>query len=84
MGLLRALRRTAEPTRRRALEFLASSSQGRTMLDMITQDFTPHLVADLVRDGLATTTSESFIARGYRGERTRVWITGAGRQTTAS
>jgi hypothetical protein len=54
------------------------------MLDMITQDFTPYLVADLVRDGLATTTSESFIARGYRGERTRVWITGAGRQTTAS
>jgi hypothetical protein len=42
------------------------------------------MIAVFVRDGLATTTSESFIARGYRGERTRVWITGAGRQTTAS
>jgi hypothetical protein len=41
----------------------------------------PELLIDLVRDGLATTTTEPFISPVYSGEgTTRVWITDAGRR----
>ena len=70
-------------SRRRALELLAHASEGCSTTVMFACGLTPELLIDLVRDGLAATTTEPFIARGYKGERTRLWITNAGRRALA-
>jgi hypothetical protein len=51
---------------------------------MLAHGFSVDLLAELVRAGLATATTESVVAPGYAGERTRVQITGAGRRAAAS
>jgi hypothetical protein len=47
---------------------------------MLAHGFTVAQMVELVRAGLATAQAERVAAPGYRGDRTRVWITQAGRR----
>jgi hypothetical protein len=80
MTLRPTARRIAKPARQRALEFLASSNEGRPTLVLLARGFTPELLIELVRDRLVTHTTESYIATGRKDERVRLWITVAGRR----
>jgi hypothetical protein len=49
--------RVVSPDQRRALSLLAGSAHGRTQAIMLAHGFSAKMLADLVRDGLATTRS---------------------------
>ena len=65
-------RRGSKPDRRRALELLASNREGCSEAMMIAHWFTIEVMAELMRSGLATATTERVVAPGYAAERTRV------------
>ena len=71
-------RRSAE--RRRALELLAASSDGRTAAILLAHDFKSDRLVELINAGLASVTTERVIAGDRAMEITRVRITDAGRQ----
>ena len=73
-------RRLPRPDRRRALELLASSRDGRTEAIMRAYGFTVEQMVELVRAGLATTTAELVVAGGKPMEVARVRITKAGQR----
>ena len=77
-------RRGLQPTRRRALELLASCPDGATdTLLMATHGLTTEMLVDLIRDGLATGRTEQLVIAGHTGKIMRVWITEAGRRVLA-
>jgi hypothetical protein len=78
-----ARRRGPKPDRRRALELLASCSDGCTEAIMLAHGFTMMQMVELVRAGLATATAERIVAGGCTLEVARVRITEAGRRTFA-
>ena len=63
---------------RRALEVLASSSEGVTEAVLIAQGFRPEIIVWLVDTGLATMTTEQVSAAGRRYELTWFKITDRG------
>jgi len=69
--------------RRRALTVLAQSPQGCTEAIMQAHGFPVVLLAGLVRDGLATATTERTFAGKKPMEVTQMRITEAGRQALA-
>jgi hypothetical protein len=65
---------------RNALEMLADcGDEGCTLGIIQAHGFTPKLIAELVRGGLATASAEQMHAGGRPIDVTRVRITGAGR-----
>jgi hypothetical protein len=65
----------------RALQRLAGSPDGCTMSIVLAHGLKPEMLADLVRDGLATTKPETVrFGVGKSIEVVRMTITGAGRQ----
>jgi hypothetical protein len=80
----RLRRRGLQPTRRHALELLASCPDGATdTLLMATHGLTTEMLVDLIRDGLATGRTEQLVIAGHTREIMRVWITEAGRRVLA-
>lgn len=80
----RSRNRVSKPDdRRRALELLASCRDGCPEALMIAHGFTARELAALVRDGLATATTERILAGKTAMEVTRVRITDAGRGALA-
>ena len=78
------LRRRGQPTRRRALELLASCPDGATdTILMATHGLSTEMLVDLIRDGLATGRTEQLVITGYTTKIMRVWITEAGRRVLA-
>jgi hypothetical protein len=73
-------KRRPPATRRRALELLASSREGRTEAIMIAHGFTVSDIVLLVHAGLATATAKRVIAGSQKIEVATVRITEAGRQ----
>jgi hypothetical protein len=72
------------PTRRRALELLASSPNGATKeLLVVVNGFGRDMIAGLVRTGLATADREIVKARGNTIKVVRITITDAGRRALA-
>src|SRR5262245_47266972 len=79
----RLRRHGLQPTRRRALELLASCPDGATDTILIaTHGLTTEMLVDLIRDGLAGRTEQLVIA-GHTTKIVRVWITEAGRRVLA-
>ena len=76
----RSRKRSPPPTRRRALELLASCRDGCTEAIMVAHGFTVEQMVELVRGGLATAKAERIVGGGRTIEVTRVRITEAGRQ----
>jgi hypothetical protein len=72
-------RRLPKPSRRRALELLASCPGGCTEAILSAHGFTVEQMADLVRDGLATAQTARIVAGTREIEVARVRITDAGR-----
>jgi hypothetical protein len=68
------------PERRSALGILADAPRGLTEAMLMAHGFTTELLADLVRDGLATEQRESVKAGGRQTAVTRVNIKDAGRK----
>jgi hypothetical protein len=64
---------------RRALELVASSTNGRTALLLLAHGFTSATIAGLIDCGLATSTNQLVRAGGRTLELMRVHITEAGR-----
>jgi hypothetical protein len=77
-------RRGLKPDRGRALELLAASRDRCTEAIMLAHGFSIDLMVELINAGLAAAQTEHIVAGNYRGERTRVRITEAGRQAGAS
>lgn len=77
----RRRRRGPQPNRRRALELLASSPDGRTEAILLAHGTTTALMVELVRSGLATAQTERVVASGLKLEFARVRITEAGRRS---
>jgi hypothetical protein len=73
-------RRLPKPSRRRALELLASCRDGCTEAILLAHGFTIPQMIELVRTGLATASAERVVAGGRTIEVARVRITEAGRQ----
>jgi hypothetical protein len=71
------------PTRRRALELLASCRDGCTEAIMPAHGFSIDLMVELVRAALATATAERVVAGKREIEVARVRITAAGRKALA-
>jgi hypothetical protein len=69
--------------RRRALELLAASLDGRTEAIMLAHGLKVELLVELVRVGFATASTERMLASGRPIEITRLKITGAGRRALA-
>jgi hypothetical protein len=69
--------------RRRALQVLAGFPDGTTEAVMLAHGFTVALLAELVREGLATAHEDRVRAGGRMMRVTRVKITEAGRQALA-
>jgi hypothetical protein len=65
---------------RRALELLASSTNGRTTLLLLAHGFSSAAIAGLIDRGLATSTTERVRARQRTVELTRLQITDSGRK----
>jgi hypothetical protein len=75
---------TPDRQRHRALTQLAERPDGVPEALMLTQGFSIDVLVDLIRDGLATVTTERVVApRGRKTEVTRWWITEAGRRVLA-
>jgi hypothetical protein len=72
--------RGPEPDRRRALELLAASPDGRTEALMLVNGLTVEMLVKLFRTGLASAHAERMIAGGKQIEVARVRITEAGRR----
>ena len=71
---------TLSEDQRRALEALADAGpRGGTVDMLIANGFPPAMLADLVRDGLATMQGETVKVGGRATEVVRVLITDAGR-----
>jgi hypothetical protein len=70
--------RIPKPTRRRALELLASCRDGCTEAIMLAHGFTIDMMVELVRAGLATAESERVVAGSKTIEVARVRITEGG------
>jgi hypothetical protein len=68
---------------RRALKLLAGSPRGCTESIMLAHGFRIEMLAQLVRDGLASAAPESVRAGGRSIEVVRLQITGAGRRALA-
>src|SRR5262245_54159274 len=80
----RLRRRALQPTRRRALELLASCPDGATdTILTATHGLTTEMLVDLIRDGLATGRTEQLAIAGHTTKIMRVWITEAGRRVLA-
>jgi hypothetical protein len=73
-------RRRPDTSRRRALELLASCREGCTEAILLAHGFTVEQIVELVRDGLATATSERIRIGSREIEVARVRITEVGRQ----
>ena len=74
-------RRLARPSRRRALELLASCPQeGCSEAIMLAHGFSVEQMVDLVRAGLATAETQRIVAGRQRYEVARLRITEAGRR----
>jgi hypothetical protein len=71
-------RRSAE--RRRALELLAASPEGRNAAILFVRGFEADRLVELINAGLASVTTERRVAGDRPVEITRVPITDAGRQ----
>jgi hypothetical protein len=56
-------KRSPPATRRRALELLAASPDGRTEAILVAHGFTIDMVVKLIRAGLATTGTERIVGR---------------------
>jgi hypothetical protein len=69
-----------KPTRRRALELLASCPDGCTEAIMLAHGCTIPQVVELIRAGLASAHTERVVAGGRPIEVTHVRITEAGRR----
>jgi hypothetical protein len=67
----------------RALTFLVESANGCNEAIMLAHGFTPRLIANLVRAGLATARAEHLHSGGRAIELTRLRITAAGRRALA-
>jgi hypothetical protein len=76
-------RRGPKPDRRRALELLASCSDGCTEAMMLAHGFNIEQMVELVRAGLATATPEWMVAGSHKMEVARVRITDARRRALA-
>jgi hypothetical protein len=72
--------RRPDTSRRRALELLASCREGCTEAILLAHGFTVEQMVELVRDGLATATSEQIRIGSREIEVARVKITEVGRQ----
>ena len=72
-----------KPTRRRALELLASCPDGCTEAIMLVHGFTIEQMVELVRAGLATAKAERVVAGRQRIEVARVKISEVGRRALA-
>jgi hypothetical protein len=72
--------RIPKPTRRRALELLASCRDGCTEAIMLAHGFSIDMMVELVNAGLATATAERVVAGGRPIEFARVRITEEGRR----
>jgi hypothetical protein len=57
-------RRLPKPDRRRALELLAATRDGCTEAIMLAHGFTPEMMVEMIRDGLATASVERVVAGG--------------------
>jgi hypothetical protein len=68
---------------RRALEMLAGSPCGATKARLLGDGFTVDMLADLVREGLATAQRETLRAGGREIRVERYRITDAGRRAIA-
>jgi hypothetical protein len=68
------------PDQRRALRLLASSAHGGTQAVMLAHGFSSKMLADLVRDGLATTEPGTVRANGRKIEVMWMMITETGRR----
>ena len=77
-------RRLPKPDRRRALELLSSCRDGCTEAIMLAHGFTVPQMVELVRDGLATASSERVVAGKHRAEVARLRITEAGWRSLAN
>jgi hypothetical protein len=75
-----AYRKQPRPSRRRAIELLASCADGCSEAILMAHGFTVEQMAELVRSGLATAQTERVMAGGRAIEVARVRITEAGRQ----
>jgi hypothetical protein len=71
-------RRRLSAERRRALQLLASSQNGITEVLLLAHGVTPHMLARLLRSGLATIQRETFKAGDRTIEIGRITITDAG------
>jgi hypothetical protein len=83
MPTLSRRKRVPKPDRRRALELLASCSDGCTEAVMLAHGFTVEDMVELVRAGLASASVERVVAGTQRFEVARVKITEAGRRALA-
>jgi hypothetical protein len=72
--------RIPKPTRRRALELLASCRDGCTEAIMLAHGFSIDMMVELVNAGLATATAQRIFAGTSRYEVARLRITEAGRR----
>jgi hypothetical protein len=75
-----AARRQPKLNRVRALETAAASRDGCTEAIMLAHSFTPKMMVEMIRDGLAAASSERMVAGGKSIEIARVRITDAGRR----
>jgi hypothetical protein len=78
--LTHSRKRRPPATRRRALELLAVSPDGCTEAIMVAHGFAANMLADLIRDGLATAGTERVVAGGRSIEVARVRVTDTGRR----
>jgi hypothetical protein len=76
----RSSKRRPQPTRRRALELLASCPNGCTEALMLANGFTVEQMMVLVQSGLASAEPERMVVGPRTIERARVRITEAGRR----
>lgn len=72
------LARVVSPDQRRALNLLAGSAHGCTQSIMLAHGFSSKILADLIRDGLATTEPGTMRASGRQIEVMWIMITDAG------
>jgi hypothetical protein len=77
------VRSLGKPTRRRALDLLASCPDGCFEGLLVAHGFSIPFIVRLVRTGLATVHTERVVAAGQRLEVARVRITEAGRRAVA-
>jgi hypothetical protein len=77
------VRNFGKPTRRRALDLLASCPDGCFEGLLVAHGFSIPFIVRLVRAGLATVHTERVVAGGRRLEVARVRITESGRRAVA-